>query len=232
MSARHPTSDSQPGAPDPADTDPEDRQFLLRRAAIAPLCLCLVAGLHAFRVVTCGQTQWKGGGFGMFSTVDSEATRFVRAFAQTPEGELPLDIPKYLEKTAAELKAAPTQAKIDALAGRLAAMHWRRSDERLVREAQRWSEETIQPVHLPQPTIGLYRSLEAIPADKPPEHALGVSAVRVECWTMRLECGARNATDGIPYTTLRGEKLREATVETPVEAAVEATAENTAEAKS
>src|SRR5262245_82913 len=146
MSARHSTSESRTGAPDSEDTDPEDRQFLLRRAAIAPLCLCLVAGLHAFRVVTCGQTQWKGGGFGMFSTVDSEATRFVRAFAQTPEGELPLDIPKYLEKTAAELKAAPTQAKIDALAARLATIHWRRPDERLVREAQRWSDERVRPV--------------------------------------------------------------------------------------
>jgi hypothetical protein len=199
--------------PDPLAPDPDDRPFLLRRAAIAPLCLCLVAGLHAFRVATCGQTPWKGGGFGMFSTVDSEAARFVRAFAETPEGELPLDIPKHLEKTAAELRAAPTQAKIDALAGRLAAIHWRRPDERLVREAQRWTSESVQSVHLPQPTIGLYRSLEAIPANESPEHALSVSAVRVECWRLRLDRGARNATEGIPYSELRGEKIREATAE-------------------
>ncbi|MCI0361150.1 MAG: hypothetical protein L0211_21935 [Planctomycetaceae bacterium] len=220
---RPPTSDSRLPAPDPAD-----RRFLLRRAVIAPLCLCLVAGLHAFRVVAYGQTQWKGGGFGMFSTIDSEASRFVRAFAMTPEGELPLAIPRHLEKTVAELRAAPTQAKIDGLAGRLAAIHWRRPDERLVREAQRWSHENTQPVHLPQPTIGLFRSLEAIPANEPPEHALNVSAVRVECWRTRFDRNAtegvpysardRNITEGVPYSgsvQLRGEKIREATAEAP-----------------
>jgi hypothetical protein len=177
---------------------------MLRRAAIAPVCLCLVAGLHALRVATCGQTQWKGGGFGMFSTVDSEAARFVRAFAITCEGELPLAIPQHLDKTIAELRAAPTEAKLDAVASRLAAIRWRRPDERMVREAQRWSPQPASPERLPLPVLGLDRSLEAIPSSEPPDHALRVSTVRVECWRLRLESTT---------STLHGEKLREATAE-------------------
>jgi hypothetical protein len=140
----------------------------------------------------------------MFSTVDSEAARFVRAFAITGEGELPLAIPQHLEKTIAELRAAPTEAKLDAVAGRLAAMHWRRPDERMVRAARRSSPEVVLPERLPLPVIGLDRSLEAIPSSEPPDHALHVSAVRVECWRLRLESTT---------STLHGEKLREATAE-------------------
>jgi hypothetical protein len=184
--------------------DPDARRFLFRRAAIAPLCLCLVAGLQLARVATCSQTQWKGGGFGMFSTVDSEAARFVRAFAITSEGELPLAIPQHLEKTVAELRAAPTQAKLDEVARRLAAIRWRRPDERLIREARRALPETISAVSLPLPVIGLDRSLESIPSSEPPDFALPVSAVRVECWRLRLDSKA---------STLRGDKIREATAE-------------------
>ncbi len=190
---RRPTTDLRPSASD-------CRRFLLRRAAIAPLCLCLVAGLHAVRVVAYGQTQWKGGGFGMFSTVDSEAARFVRAFAITDEGELPLAIPAHLDKTIAELRAAPTAAKAEAVARRLASIRWQRPDERMVREAQRWTGgASMSPFaprkdvlsrsesRLPQPPVGLFRSLEAIPTDEPAEHALSIGRVRVECYRLRMD---------------------------------------------
>jgi hypothetical protein len=212
--SRHPTPDTRFPTPDTTD-----RRFRIRRAAIAPLCLCLVAGLHAFRVATCGQTQWKGGGFGMFSTMDSEAARFVRAFAITQGGERPLSIPEHWDKSVAELRAAPTQAKLDALAARLAAMHWRRADEQLVREAQRLTGAIESPAHLPLPPIGLDRSLEAIPTGQPADHAIEVSAVRVECWRLRLDQGSRNATEGVPYSAkLLAEKLREALADIPAEA--------------
>lgn len=177
---RRPTTDLRPSASD-------CRRFLLRRAAIAPLCLCLVAGLHAVRVVAYGQTQWKGGGFGMFSTVDSEAARFVRAFAITDEGELPLAIPAHLDKSIAELRAAPTAAKAEAVARRLASIRWQRPDERMVREAQRWTASATTDVSLPQPPVGLFRSLEAIPTDEPAEHALSIGRVRVECYRLRMD---------------------------------------------
>ena len=116
--------------------DAPARRHFLRRAAIAPLCLCLVAGLHAVRVATCNQTPWKGGGFGMFSTVDSEAARFVRAFAVTEQGELPLVIPVPLEKRVWELRAAPTAAEAQALANKLAELAWQRPDLQQIGQGQ------------------------------------------------------------------------------------------------
>ena len=199
--------------PQPSSSDSSHR-FLLRRAAIAPLCLCLVAGLHAVRVLACGQTQWKGGGFGMFSTVDSETSRFVRAFAVTAQGELPLAIPSHLDKAVAELRAAPTQAKVESVARRLAATRWRRPDERMLREAQRWLPEQRLSASLPLPERGLFRSLEASPASASADGALGIHAVRVECWRLGLDCGTRNATEGVPYSAvLHSELIREATAE-------------------
>ena len=91
----------------------------------APLCLCVVAGLHLFRVWTCDQTPWKGGGFGMFSTVDDESARFARCYLVTESGDLPLPIPPAANKLLAELRAAPTQHKLNELARRLAAQSWR-----------------------------------------------------------------------------------------------------------
>lgn len=94
-----------------------------RRAAIAPLCLCLVAGLHAWRVARLDQTPWKGGGFGMFSTVDSEAARFLRCYAIAAEGQrVPLAVPPVLSGWEAELRVVPTPARLAALAERLAEM--------------------------------------------------------------------------------------------------------------
>src|SRR5438105_11942664 len=97
-----------------------DRWHFCRRAALAPLCLCLVAGLHVVRVWTCRQTPWKGGGFGMFSTVDDESARFLRCYLVTDDGELPLAIPPAADKMVAEIRAAPTQSALDDLAQRLA----------------------------------------------------------------------------------------------------------------
>src|SRR5262249_52642165 len=103
-------------------------------AALAPLCLCLVAGLQLVRVWTCHQTPWKGGGFGMFSTVDDESARFLRCYLVTEGGDLPLELPPATDKTVAELRTAPTQARLDAFARRLANQSWRYREVRQMHE--------------------------------------------------------------------------------------------------
>src|SRR5687768_8275436 len=114
---------------DPRQLPPDERRHFYRRAAIAPLCLCVVAGLQVSRVWCCNQTPWKGGGFGMFSTVDAESARFLRCYLVTDLGELPLPVPDELDKREAELRAAPTIAAAKDLASRLASRRWRWRDE-------------------------------------------------------------------------------------------------------
>lgn len=140
---------------------PDGRWHFLRRAALAPLCLCLVAGLHVVRVWTARQTPWKGGGFGMFSTVDSESNRFLRAYLITATGELPLQLPPALDKRSGEQRAAPSVDGLRGIATRVAAQEWRRG--------------------------GKCGELEPIPLAERATDAVGFQAVRVECWRLRFE---------------------------------------------
>ena len=108
----------------------KDRRAFYRRVAIAPICLCLVALFHVYRVRCCEQTPWKGGGFGMFSTVDQGTARYLRVYLLTDEGEIPVAVPPRWQKRAAELCAAPDRAGLKQLAWDLADVHWHDASQR------------------------------------------------------------------------------------------------------
>jgi len=74
-------------------------------------------------------TPWKGGGFGMFSTVDSRSARFVKVWLMT-EGE-PYRlrgrdvVPDFdLGGRISDIRSIPTPAAVDDLAQRLARVDW------------------------------------------------------------------------------------------------------------
>ncbi|MEM8598280.1 MAG: hypothetical protein AAGF99_00025 [Bacteroidota bacterium] len=52
-----------------------------------PALLVLIAGWQIYRAHMQYLTPWKGGGFGMFSTVDGPTNRVLRTYLVTPEGE-------------------------------------------------------------------------------------------------------------------------------------------------
>jgi len=171
-----------------------ERRHFFRRAALAPLCLCLVAGLHFVRVWACRQTPWKGGGFGMFSTVDDESARFVRCWLVTDSGEIPLPIPPAADKSLAELRAAPTQARLDDLARRLAQQNWRWRDERQVHEIAAVRQQDGVAIssavfhacpNPSEPTAFPSDHVEPIPRNGAACSAIPFSKVRVECLRYR-----------------------------------------------
>lgn len=94
------------------------------RIALPPFFLCVVAFYQIGRAHWANQTQWKGGGFGMFSTVDSLQARRLRAYIVTQGGDLPIGIPARLRTRANELRAAPSQRKIERLTEKLAQAKW------------------------------------------------------------------------------------------------------------
>jgi hypothetical protein len=127
--------------------------FYWRRVALAPLCLLLVAGLHAYRVTAANQSPWKGGGFGMFSTVDAPNARFVRAYLITAEGRVPVEVPVRLARHASQVLTAPSQAQLDELAAKFAEQTWvdeSRRDERIVQRLQLRDEDAppLTSLHL------------------------------------------------------------------------------------
>src|SRR5262245_55878562 len=76
-------------------------------------------------VYTSGLTPWKGGGFGMFSTVDDAARRHVRVFVEAPDRSEEMAVPPSLERLASDAALLPTRAHLDRLIDGVAARELR-----------------------------------------------------------------------------------------------------------
>jgi hypothetical protein len=70
--------------------------------------LIIVAATQIALARTVGMTPWKGGGFGMFSTLDHGAYRGVDALVEAPDRSEALEIPPSLEEIAARAANCPT----------------------------------------------------------------------------------------------------------------------------
>ncbi|MCB9749224.1 MAG: hypothetical protein H6713_04360 [Myxococcales bacterium] len=90
------------------------RQRLLTGAA--PLALAVVAALQLTAAHVYGLSPWKGGGFGMFSTVDSPSARFVVLALVTEDGARPVPVPDAARREAAAARAPCRRARARELA--------------------------------------------------------------------------------------------------------------------
>lgn len=105
----------------------------------ALLALVAVAQMTVGRAVHL--SPWKGGGFGMFSTLDARPFRYLRVHLRAPERAEELTIPASLEDAAASAEVLPTDAQLDRLARRI--VQRERSRGRPVAEVriEVWREE-------------------------------------------------------------------------------------------
>ena len=78
-----------------------------RSRLFPPLLLTVVALLQIVLARTADLTAWKGGGFGMFSTLDHGAYRGVDIVVDGPDRSESLEIPPSLEIAAARAAAFP-----------------------------------------------------------------------------------------------------------------------------
>ncbi len=85
------------------------------------MLLVIVAGTQIVLARTAGMTPWKGGGFGMFSTLDHGAYRGVEAVIEGPNRSEALEIPPSLEELAARAATCPTDWLLRQLAERIVA---------------------------------------------------------------------------------------------------------------
>ena len=86
------------------------------RAWIPPIVLMVVALAQVTLAKTAGLCPWKGGGFGMFSTIDVTDTRSVRVFIERPVSSEELEIaPAYWAK-ATQAKLFPSDRLLTRLA--------------------------------------------------------------------------------------------------------------------
>jgi hypothetical protein len=81
----------------------------------------VVAVIQVSLAQTVDLTAWKGGGFGMFSTLDHGAYRGVDIVVDAPDRSESLEIPASLEVAAARAAAFPADQLLRALAEGVAA---------------------------------------------------------------------------------------------------------------
>jgi hypothetical protein len=90
----------------------------------SPLLLCAIACLQIYLAMTKSLSPWKGGGFGMFSTVDSPDARFLRIYLVNGHEETAVLLPDNLKKLGREVQTIPSAALASDLARRLANGTW------------------------------------------------------------------------------------------------------------
>ena len=79
-------------------------------SSVAPLVLVVVALFALWQTITQDQSSWSGAGFGMFATVDGEATRQVRGHIEATGTEVAL--PAALEQVAFDVRVLPTNSRL------------------------------------------------------------------------------------------------------------------------
>lgn len=90
----------------------------------SPALLCVIACAQIYYAMTGSLSPWKGGGFGMFSTVDSPDARFLRVYLINGNEEIPVLVPDSLKTLAREAQTIPNRALLSKLADRMARGTW------------------------------------------------------------------------------------------------------------
>lgn len=88
------------------------------------LLLCIVASLQIYLAFTRSLSPWKGGGFGMFSTVDAPRARFLRIYLVNEKQETPVLVPDEMRMMALEARTFPTDARLSNLAHKVVQGTW------------------------------------------------------------------------------------------------------------
>ena len=157
----------------------------LVRLYFAPVVLVVIASVQFYLAQTHGLSPWKGGGFGMFSTVDSPGERFLRVYLITDDGEIPVMVPDHLRGEEFFVRTLPLRRSVEQLAVEIASETWIRTDVAV-------SSGTGAPF-TPAPPPGTFlppvRYQFAFEPDPPPEAVVEANAVRVAVWQLSFDPG-------------------------------------------
>jgi hypothetical protein len=85
-------------------------------AALPAAVLVIVACTQIWASRAHGLSPWKGGGFGMFASLDSRPFRYARIFVHAADRDEELTVTPSLERAAAAAELLPTARQLDQLA--------------------------------------------------------------------------------------------------------------------
>lgn len=151
-------------------------------AAFPSAVLVAVALTQMVRAHQIDQSPWKGGGFGMFATVDAPGARILRCRVLTATGEEAADLPDRLARRAAITRVAPSEANLRILAEELLLLRAvrRKSPLRTEMGATRTEEARSAAIRFVGPEIPLPEGYEEV----------RVSAVNLELWRLDFDGGS------------------------------------------
>ena len=144
---------------------------------LAPVLLATLACIQIFLGLKFELTPWKGGGFGMFSTVDSPGARSIRVYLETDDGELPTKAPSWLRARRRYARSFPTDFRVRALAVEMAAATWVYREEESTSKNEKSSD----------------KNGEAMPTEPNPESMSG--AVKADAPLERVRPSPDEAAD-------------------------------------
>jgi hypothetical protein len=135
---------------------------VIPRAAWPAVVLVVVASVQIGLASQADLTPWKGGGFGMFSTLDHGAFRSVEIVIDGPDRSETLDLPPSLERIAARAAGFPAERLLRALAVDVVARERRygRAVDRVTLTVWRTS---FEPDTLMAREVALRRFVYAVP---------------------------------------------------------------------
>jgi hypothetical protein len=85
-------------------------------AFIPTFLLIVVACVQIYLARTANLTPWKGGGFGMFSTTDGNANRYIRIYVSAPQRSEELQLKSSMEDLATRAQMYPGKTQLENLA--------------------------------------------------------------------------------------------------------------------
>ena len=118
----------------------------------APALLVLIAGTQVYHGWRNDLCRWRGGGFAMFSTIDSPDQRLLRAYWLVNEKEVPMKVPTELNKLNAETRLLPSRKNLARL-GKALVVTVRESFGEQLRAGKR--DQIIVRVEVWRPTFEL-----------------------------------------------------------------------------
>jgi hypothetical protein len=176
-----------------------DRRSWIRRMELfaVPFVLVAVALVQIVRAHVVGQSAWKGGGFGMFSTVDSSGARFFRAYLIKDGLQLAVPIPDRLEDLVHRTKIVPTDENLQLIADELATEQWVHSDFAM-RALEVRDHVTVSPDNDDAPTMVIdpapstrrtvrVQALHVADPIPAPSDLVEFDSIRVDFWKYEYE---------------------------------------------
>jgi hypothetical protein len=95
-------------------------------AAVAPILLLVTAAVQILLAQVADLSPWKGGGFGMFASLDHAPFRGIDIVVEAPDRSETLDVSASLEEAAARAATFPSHFRLTQLAEAVVARERRR----------------------------------------------------------------------------------------------------------